>query len=1587
MTFFIGYSVFHAYLRGWRVGLRHGVDAAVGALIFVVNSSLKLRSHSTALQRGFRRAAVGAPVIALAAVLSAGASAQTARFVGAVKKPDVSQKGASHDAAEVQLSETLADVAEGRQPKSLLPAGNFEPVELGGKSADTSLVFAFTGSGTLGEIGLFTKGKKSLEFSDAGTGTCVAGLVFKPGDVCTVDLTFVPTETGTQYCAVDLTGASGSVLAIGYAYGVGLEPKPAPRGGAAKPSKVAADSIQPVHVDETAHPETQAIDEVVTSVNLNTSTSTVSPGGTVQLTATVATTARPTTPTGSITFYSTPQSLNFKPTTIGPAVALGEGWTTDGTYFYVINTLQTYKLNNDSTWSVATDNLSPFAGLPAGLDHLGDGKLYNGYLYIGAENYDFSRYCIYQSQTLAVYNANAAGLPLVNFRDASAGGEDQSAVAVVPSQNALYVAGYCDGSKLWIYDLGTLALKGTVTLSQNIPAIQGLTYNAATDSLFMSADASQGGEDWGGEIYQVSFKGVATPVLAVPGPGELEGLDFYQGSLGYAIAGRVHFFSGGPVAIGTVPLTSAVARLTTSAIPAGNDVITAVYSGDSKYAPATSNAIIETINRFAPKVQAVPSSLSISTSQGISLTVSVAGPNGSPNPTGSVVITSGTFTGSAVLLSAAGTATASIPAWSLATGTDPLIATYTPDTVSAATYEGAAGTVSVSVTMATPAMTVTLSSASITTAQSLGVSVSVAAPAGGPMPTGTVSLSNGTYSSTAAVLSNGSATIGVRPFSLQLGMNNLNINYTPDIASVSVYNSAVRSSSVIATRVTPAIAVTPSATAITNKQAVTATIAVSSVSGYAVPSGKVTLTSGSYIQSTTLVSGIGTINIPAGSLQNGNDILSVTYTPDATSSLAFNPVSGTSSVTVGNTLSTATTIYNGSSSNQNFGTVAIGSTSAAHSFSFSVAAGTTVGSIGVLTMGAAKMDFGDTGGGSCTARTYTAATSCTVSVTFTPSAAGTRMGAVLLYSNANNSGSVLAALPVYGMGSGAQIGFASNPVTTISPVVDNIGLNVPHSIAVDGAGNVYVADSPNNRVVEMPAGGGQGIVLAPVVNGISLASPKGLAVDGAGNLFIADGNNRVLMIPSGSGAAIAIDPILNDAGLNGPSGLAVDGMGDLFVADANNNRVVEIPFGGGTAIELAPQVNGVGLSSPAGLALDSAGNLFIADYGNGRIVEVGLGSGSASAIRPTLNGVALSYPVGVAVDGAGNLYVAGSELGVIEIPAGGGSAFYPLPSSSAVASAIAADGGGDLFLTFPNSANIQEYIRSQPASMRFLTSTPVGLVDSADGSQTAQIINTGNAPLTLSVRGYPADFMAATGDKTACATSTILGVGQQCDIPIKFAPEHSGALSQSVTIYGFTNGVPIQQSIKVSGLGLADQAAVITSPVLGSTLAGSTATFTWTGAVGVTGYQVLIGTWGAGAGNIYDSYQITATSQTLPIPTSGVKLYVRLNQEMNGVWQSTDYTYMEAGTAVPAVISSPLSGSTVKGPNVTLSWAGASGPAIYTLCASIKTTGACDVYNSGGITTTAATVTVPASGVTLYVALSQLISGIWSTANYKYKME
>jgi hypothetical protein len=230
--------------------------------------------------------------------------------------------------------------------------------------------------------------------------------------------------------------------------------------------------------------------------------------------------------------------------------------------------------------------------------------------------------------------------------------------------------------------------------------------------------------------------------------------------------------------------------------------------------------------------------------------------------------------------------------------------------------------------------------------------------------------------------------------------------------------------------------------------------------------------------------------------------------------------------------------YTGTAANQNFGSEAIGTSSAARTFSFSVAAGTTVGSIGVLTQGAPNLDFTNTTGSTCAATTYASTTTCTVNVTFKPKFAGVRMGAVVFFSEAGNTGNVLGEVLIYGIGTGPQIAYSSGAASAIVSGANGVGFNIPLGVAVDGAGDVFAADEWNYRIVELPAGGG-----TPISIYTTSSWATSVAVDGAGNVFTDCGGGDLEELPVGGGSPISIDSTADGVPIFFPSGIAVDKAG------------------------------------------------------------------------------------------------------------------------------------------------------------------------------------------------------------------------------------------------------------------------------------------------------------------------------------------------------------------------------------------------------------------------------------------------------------
>ncbi|MFI9240396.1 SMP-30/gluconolactonase/LRE family protein [Streptomyces sp. NPDC053079] len=306
-------------------------------------------------------------------------------------------------------------------------------------------------------------------------------------------------------------------------------------------------------------------------------------------------------------------------------------------------------------------------------------------------------------------------------------------------------------------------------------------------------------------------------------------------------------------------------------------------------------------------------------------------------------------------------------------------------------------------------------------------------------------------------------------------------------------------------------------------------------------------------------------------------------------------------------------------------------------------------------------------------------------------------------------------------------------------------IHYPYGVAVDKNGNLYIADRHNHRIrkvtpngiITTVAGDGQAGYVSdggPAV-ATRLHYPGDVAVDDAGNLYIADTNNhRVRKVtPSGIITTIAGDGqagYISDGGpaiatrLNTPWGLAVDRSGNVYISDHGNHRVRKVTTNGnittvagnGTAGYVSDGGPAIAtrLQYPLGLAVDAEGNLYIADRHNHRIRKVtpnGLittvaGNGTAGYVSdggPAL-GTQLHYPWGVALDEAGSLYIGDGHNhrvrkvtadGIITTIAGNGTAGYVDDGGPAAGtrvfypSGVALDRAGNLYIADANNHRIR----------------------------------------------------------------------------------------------------------------------------------------------------------------------------------------------------------------------------------------------------------------------------------------------------------
>jgi len=207
--------------------------------------------------------------------------------------------------------------------------------------------------------------------------------------------------------------------------------------------------------------------------------------------------------------------------------------------------------------------------------------------------------------------------------------------------------------------------------------------------------------------------------------------------------------------------------------------------------------------------------------------------------------------------------------------------------------------------------------------------------------------------------------------------------------------------------------------------------------------------------------------------------------------------------------------------------------------------------------------------------------------------------------------------------------------------VDGVGLDAqfksPASLAVDQAGNVYVADTTNNRIRKIAPDGTVTTLAGSTETGYAAGyadgpasqalfqGPRSVDVDGAGNVYVADTGNHCIRVISPGGATSFIvttlagtpEPGYADgqgavARFNFPSGIAVDAQGNLYVADTANHRIRKITpdgtvttlAGSGTPGNADGPATEARFRGPEGVAVDAAGNVYVADTGNHRIRKI-----------------------------------------------------------------------------------------------------------------------------------------------------------------------------------------------------------------------------------------------------------------------------------------------------------------------------------------------------------------------------------------------
>jgi len=394
----------------------------------------------------------------------------------------------------------------------------------------------------------------------------------------------------------------------------------------------------------------------------------------------------------------------------------------------------------------------------------------------------------------------------------------------------------------------------------------------------------------------------------------------------------------------------------------------------------------------------------------------------------------------------------------------------------------------------------------------------------------------------------------------------------------------------------------------------------------------------------------------------------------------------------------------------------------------------------------------------------------------------------------------------------------------------------PVGLAVDGAGNVYVADTSGETVRKITSAGvvttlagfaGLRGTTDAIGNAARFSSPTGVSVDSSGNLYVADFTNNLIrkVAPDGTVSTLAgsrgnagyINGASSAARFNSPGGLTIDHLGTMYVADTGNNTIREInssgvvtTFGGSAVDTSTPYRDGLTniarFSQPGGVAADDAGNLYVTDTANSVIRKItpdGVVStlagtaGTFNMIDGNGTSAAFNQPVGISVDSTGTIYVADTQNaairkitadGTVTTFAGAGQAGSrgTTDGNGSVArfnepSGMAVDQAGNIYVadTFNNmirkvapDGTVTTHSSNAGAGITAPYKHPTGVA--VDGSGNIYVANTNDATIVK----ITTDGTVSTLAGTSAATGNTDGTGAiaRFSLPESIAVDNSGNL-------------------------------------------------------------------------------------------------------------------------------------------------------------------------------------------------------------------